>query len=164
MRHSSSSRTEPLDIPTNYHLEDGRQQRLSHSSSVHDRDEQWNRRLSRLSAAPSWHANDYVHAQPETNEFINVALDTPHEQDEERVKTVDPAALEKAFTLEAQSFEVSRDLASRNFCIFALVLGIAVGITSLAVGCEIVTSGKVLLPNFLRGKYVLRSCARSAVG
>ena len=70
------------------------------------------------------------------------------------VKDFDPVELEKALPLEVHAYEVSRDLKSRNFCICALCLGIAVGITSLAVGCEIIVSGKVILPDFLRGKCV----------
>jgi hypothetical protein len=34
------------------------------------------------------------------------------------------------------------------------VLGILIGVASLVAGCEIVVSGRVLLPNFLRGKYM----------
>ena len=70
------------------------------------------------------------------------------------IKDIDPVELEKALTVDTHALEVSRDLKSRNFCIFALCLGIAVGITSLAVGCEIIVSGKVLLPDFLRNKYM----------
>jgi hypothetical protein len=63
--------------------------------------------------------------------------------------------LEKAYLAgTSHTLEVSKDLTSRNICIVALCLGIVIGITSIAVGCDIVVSGKVLLPSFLRGKYM----------
>lgn len=71
---------------------------------------------------------------------------------ESDAKNFDAVALEKALSSESHTLEVSRDLKSRNFCILALVLGICVGVTSLVVGCEIIASGKVKLPDFLRGK------------
>lgn len=35
-----------------------------------------------------------------------------------------------------------------------LALGIMIGITSFVLGCRLVTSGKVLLPDFLKGTVI----------
>jgi hypothetical protein len=59
---------------------------------------------------------------------------------------------EKAHDVVMNTVEIAKDLGSRNYCVAALLFGLAVGIASLVVGCEIVVSGKVKLPGFLRGK------------
>lgn len=54
--------------------------------------------------------------------------------------------------MKPDSFD--RDLSTRNLSLVALIVGTSLGIISLTLGIRIVTSGKVLLPSFLLGKYV----------
>ncbi|TLD32476.1 hypothetical protein E2P81_ATG05452 [Venturia nashicola] len=52
---------------------------------------------------------------------------------------------------ELKGFDL--DLNTRNISIGALILALAIGMFSLVLGARIITSGKVLLPSFLLGKY-----------
>jgi hypothetical protein len=46
------------------------------------------------------------------------------------------------------------DLRTRNLSILALIAGLSLGLFSLVFGTRIITSGKVLLPKFLIGKFI----------
>jgi hypothetical protein len=55
--------------------------------------------------------------------------------------------------LQLNTFD--RDLSTRNLAIVALIAGMSLGLLSLILGTRMVTSGKVPLPSFLLGKYII---------
>jgi hypothetical protein len=93
--------------------------------------------------------------QVDTLSTANHSLDElQHDFDSAEGFDTDPATIEKASAIGPNAFEIVKDLQIRNYCAAALFLSIAVGIVSLVVGCEIVISGKIKLPDFLRGRYL----------
>ncbi|KIW02672.1 uncharacterized protein PV09_06109 [Verruconis gallopava] len=127
------------------------ERRLSQTSSIYDDDDEWNRRISRLTIQPLCQVGNRPDARltsretPRTISWPNEALDGQSQS---------PDLLKAASAAQGQRLEVNRDLRTRNLCVFALVLGILAGIASLAAGCQIVASGRTLLPSFLLDKYI----------
>jgi hypothetical protein len=138
-----------MEAASNRRLTVTQQYRLSQTSSLYTNDGEWNRQIARLSTRSEWMEPSYRNSLAISNELVN---EPPAHDNASDLHDIENLGHEKGYDATFSSLEISRDLNSRNFCIFALVLGIAVGVASLATGCQIIVSGKVLLPDFLRGK------------
>ena len=116
--------------------------RDNRSSSVYSDDRDWVARISRLSVPPGWNDDE------RDVETAASAQSTPQHYDQSF------PTHEKLRNVQQDEFKISRDLYSRNACIAALIISICAGIASLTCGCQIILSGRPLLPEFLKGKYM----------